>query len=143
MIEDHLVPDDEGAEAGDNLDWVGAADPVRHADSESPAVATDDVRSRLQHDSRLDRIYDRLLFEARSTFRPLRHSSQLDAPEEWERLVVSGYANFRSGKALMKVLGADALIDAETAGTLLAMRVDLIGGQRPPRRWTTCTSTWR
>jgi hypothetical protein len=54
------------------------------------------------------------------------HSPQLDAPEAWESTVEKALADYRSGRALMDQLGADRLLDAATAGMLLAIRRGLI-----------------
>jgi hypothetical protein len=54
------------------------------------------------------------------------HAQQLDSPEEWEATVRKSLADYRSGRALMDQLGADRLLDAPTAGMLLAIRRGLI-----------------
>jgi hypothetical protein len=54
------------------------------------------------------------------------YSPQLDSPEVWEATVTKALADYRSGRALMDQLGADRLLDAPTAGMLLAIRRGLI-----------------
>jgi hypothetical protein len=102
---------------------------VADGEPELPPLSPEAERSRLeyrQEQERLDRIYRQLLSQARATCRQILLVGQLDSSEEWDALVLKGSADFRSGKALMDQLGADALIDAQTAGVLLAMRVNLI-----------------
>ena len=53
-------------------------------------------------------------------------SPQLDSPEEWEATVTKALEDYQSGRALMDQLGADRLLDAPTAGMLLAIRRGLI-----------------
>jgi hypothetical protein len=106
-----------------------AADRVVEGEAELPPLSPEAERSRLefrQEKDRLDRIYQRLLSEARATCRQVLLFGQLDSPAEWDALVLKGSSDFRSGKALMDQLGADALIDAQTAGMLLALRVNLV-----------------
>jgi hypothetical protein len=73
-----------------------------------------------------DRTYQRLLQDAQACARAMSFSPQLDAPEAWEKTVAKSLEDYRSGRALMDQLGADRLLDAPTAGTLLAIRRGLI-----------------
>jgi hypothetical protein len=73
-----------------------------------------------------DRTYQGLLQDAQACARAMSLSPQLDAPETWEKTVAKSLEDYRSGRALMDQLGADRLLDAPTAGTLLAIRRGLI-----------------
>jgi hypothetical protein len=54
------------------------------------------------------------------------HSPQLNSTEDWEATVTKALVEYRSGRSLMDQLGADRLLDAPTAGMLLAIRRSLI-----------------
>jgi hypothetical protein len=73
-----------------------------------------------------DRTYRRLLRDAQTCARAMSFPPQLDAPEAWEKTVAKSLEDYRSGRALMDQLGADRLLDAPTAGLLLAIRRGLI-----------------
>jgi hypothetical protein len=79
-----------------------------------------------EHQAHLDRTYKRLLQDAQTCYRAMSLSPQLDAPEAWEKTVAKALDDYRSGRALMDQLGADKLLDAPTAGLLLAIRRGLI-----------------
>jgi hypothetical protein len=54
------------------------------------------------------------------------YSPQLNSAEDWEAMVAKALVEYRSGRSLMDQLGADRLLDAPTAGMLLAIRRSLI-----------------
>lgn len=84
-----------------------------------------EARQRGREEAR-DQIYRHLLLDAQACARSMYSSPQLDSPEKWEATVSKALADYRSGRALMDQLGADRLLDAPTAGMLLAIRRGLI-----------------
>jgi hypothetical protein len=99
----------------------GDAGPVPSATEHAEAVAR--CRERQKY---WDRTYQGLLQDAQACARAMSLSPQLDAPEAWEKTVAKSLEDYRSGRALMDQLGADRLLDAPTAGMLLAIRRGLI-----------------
>ena len=79
-----------------------------------------------EHQTYWDRTYQRLLRDAQACAHAMSFSLQPDAPEAWEKTVAKSLEDYRSGRALMDQLGADRLLDAPTAGLLLAIRRGLI-----------------
>jgi hypothetical protein len=79
-----------------------------------------------EREERRDRTYRLLMLDAQACARSMFHSPQLDSLEEWEATVSKSLADYHSGRALMDQLGADRLLDAPTAGMLLAIRRGLI-----------------
>jgi hypothetical protein len=73
-----------------------------------------------------DRTYQGLLQDAQACARAMSLSPRLNAPDAWEKTVAKSLEDYRSGRALMDQLGADRLLDAPTAGMLLAIRRSLI-----------------
>ena len=90
-------------------------------EAERASAAAFEVRLREREEIR-DRTYRQLLLDAQACARSMRFSPQLDSPEEWEATVTKALADYWSGRALMDQLGADRLLDAPTAGMLLAIR---------------------
>ena len=76
-----------------------------------------------EHQAYWDRTYQRLLRDAQACANAM---SSFHAPEAWEKTVTKSLEDYRSGRALMDQLGADRLLDASTAGLLLAIRRGLI-----------------
>jgi hypothetical protein len=94
-------------------------------EAERQDLAAFEARQREREELR-DRTYRQLMLDAQACARSMFHAQQLDSPEEWEATVRKSLADYRSGRALMDQLGADRLLDAPTAGMLLAIRRGLI-----------------
>jgi hypothetical protein len=94
-------------------------------EAERKELAAFEARQREREELR-DQTYRQLMLDAQACVRSMFHSPQLNSPEEWEATVKKALEDYRSGRALMDQLGADRLIDAPTAGMLLAIRRGLI-----------------
>jgi hypothetical protein len=99
--------------------------PRQLTEAERASAAAFETRQREREEVR-DQTYRQLLLDAQACARSMRFSPQLDSPEEWEATVTKALADYRSGRALMEQLGAGRLLDAPTAGMLLAIRRGLI-----------------
>jgi hypothetical protein len=100
--------------------------PVRPiTEAEQAQLAEFEARDHERRELR-DGIYRQLRNDAQACARSMYYSRQLDSPEEWEAAVLKALKDYRSGRALMDQLGADRLLDAPTAGMLLAIRRGLI-----------------
>jgi hypothetical protein len=119
MSEPDLIPD------GD-IFRDDPSSPVRPlTEAERAELAEFQTRDRERQEHR-DDIYRQLRNDAQTSARSMYFSPQLDSPEEWEATVSKALEDYRSGRALMDQLGADRLLDAPTAGMLLAIRRGLI-----------------
>jgi len=94
-------------------------------EAEQAKLTEFEVRDRERRELR-DGIYRQLRNDAQACVRAMCFSPKLDSPEEWETTVDKALDDYRSGRALMDQLGADRLLDAPTAGKLLAIRRGLI-----------------
>jgi hypothetical protein len=94
-------------------------------EAEQAKVAEFDARERERQQAR-DSTYRELLLDAQASARSMLYSPQLNSPEDWEAMVAKALVEYRSGRSLMDQLGADRLLDAPTAGMLLAIRRSLI-----------------
>jgi hypothetical protein len=94
-------------------------------EAERKELAAFEARQREREELR-DQTYRQLMLDAQACARSMFHSPQLNSPDEWEATVKKALEDHRSGRALMDQLGADRLIDAPTAGMLLAIRRGLI-----------------
>ena len=94
-------------------------------EAERKELASFEARQREREELR-DQTFRQLMLDAQACARSMFHSPQLNSPEEWEATDKKALEDYRSGRALMDQLGADRLIDAPTAGLLLAIRRGLI-----------------
>jgi hypothetical protein len=112
--------------ADSDLPEDAADEPSRPlTEAERAEVAEFDARERERQQAR-DSTYRRLLLDAQACARSMLDSPQLNSPEDWEATVTKALVEYRSGRSLMDQLGADRLLDAPTAGMLLAIRRSLI-----------------
>jgi hypothetical protein len=112
--------------ADDELAEDSSTEPTRPlTEAEQVEIAEFDAREREREHAR-DSTYRRLLLDAQACARSMLNSPQLNSKEDWEETVTKALADYRSGRALMDQLGADRLLDAPTAGMLLAIRRGLI-----------------
>jgi hypothetical protein len=112
--------------ADDELAEDSSTEPTRPlTEAEQAEIAEFDARERARQQAR-DSTYRRLLLDSQACARSMLYSPQLNSPEDWEETVTKALADYRSGRALMDQLGADRLLDAPTAGMLLAIRRSLI-----------------
>lgn len=78
------------------------------------------------NESPSERTYRRLMEDAQATSRAFRRPPRLATPDEWEATILKGADDHVSGRALIDLLGGEMLVDAETAGVILAIRRGLI-----------------
>jgi hypothetical protein len=94
-------------------------------EAEQAELAEFDARGR-ERQQACDSTYRQLLLDAQASARSMLYSPQLNSAEDWEAMVAKALVEYRSGRSLMDQLGADRLLDAPTAGMLLAIRRSLI-----------------
>jgi hypothetical protein len=112
--------------ADDELPEDSSTEPTRPlTEAEQAELAEFDARGR-ERQLACDSTYRQLLLDAQASARSMLHSPQLNSTEDWEATVTKALVEYRSGRSLMDQLGADRLLDAPTAGMLLAIRRSLI-----------------
>jgi hypothetical protein len=112
--------------ADDELAEDSSTEPTRPlTEAEQAELVEFDARERERRQA-CDSTFRQLLLDAQACARSMVYSPQLNSTEDWEATVTKALADYRSGRSLMDQLGADRLLDAPTAGMLLAMRRSLI-----------------